>query len=464
MALLECCAAVTGLAYEVPLCFESESHEVAQVRVVVDDEHDGASGLRSGLTHDGPSCCVTITGGDRIHARGWRALDAWWLDGIGPDARAGPADVHSGGNVAVELRRNDYSLSDEQVQLVDMLRSMLAQHSPMSTVRDAEPLGFDQALWDVVRGNGLLTIAIPESIGGDGGGLVELALTGIEIGRAAAPVPLLDHVAALRTLGALVADGQSIGSLDWEAALAGDTLVSLAPISTWELGAELVPSGAVAGAVLAFKGGDLVLMSRTGRAPQASNEGCAPVAWWSPDDAEVTVEVLATGTRAVTLWDRARREWRIATAASLVGILEASGEIARNYALERQAFGVTIAKFQAISHDLVNIHMDELTSRNMTLKAAWLTEFEPDFRPELAAMAMAQATRSALRSTSKAVHVHGGMGITLEADISLYYRKASAWSLVGGGVHRDLQEIGREIDRRAAARAAAAPTLASTNR
>ncbi|MDD2859220.1 MAG: acyl-CoA dehydrogenase [Candidatus Nanopelagicales bacterium] len=366
--------------------------------------------------------------------------------------------------MAVELRRNDYSLSDEQGQLVDMLRSLFAQHAPIEAVRAAEPLGFDAALWDVVRGNGLLTIAIPEGVGGDGGGLVELALTGIEIGRSAAPVPLLDHVVALRTLAALVGDAQPIGPIDWEAALAGDTILSIAPISTWELGAELVPSGAVAGAVLALKDGDLVVLSRSDRAEQASNEGCAPVAWWSPTDAAVTVDVIASGERAAELWDRARREWRIATASSLVGILEASGEIARNYALERQAFGVTIAKFQSISHDLVNIHMDELTSRNMTLKAAWLTEFEPGFRPELAAMAMAQATRSALRSTSKAVHVHGGMGITLEADISLYYRKASAWSLVGGGVHRDLQEIGREIDRRAAALSAAAPATASTNR
>jgi alkylation response protein AidB-like acyl-CoA dehydrogenase len=58
-----------------------------------------------------------------------------------------------------------------------------------------------------------------------------------------------------------------------------------------------------------------------------------------------------------------------------------------------------------------------------------------------------------LRSTAKAVHVHGGMGITLEADVSLFYRKASSWSLVGGGVRRDLQDIGRAIDRRAGERA-----------
>lgn len=368
--------------------------------------------------------------------------------------------------MAIDLRRNDYTLSDEQGQLIAMLRELFAEQSPMDVVRAAEPLGFDPQLWTVAQHNGLLTIALPEAVGGDGGGLVELALTGFEIGRAAAPIALLDHVVTLRALASLVSASQPIGSVDWESALAGDTILSMAPISSWELGAELVPGGAVARAVLAYKGGELILMTRDTNAPQAQNEGCAPVAWWNPADPEVTVATLAAGAQAAEIWDMAHREWRIATASSLVGLLEASGEIARNYAMERQAFGVTIAKFQAISHDLVNIHMDERTSRNLTLKAAWLTEHEPDFRPELAAMAMAQATRSVLRSTSKAVHVHGGMGITLEADISLYYRKATSWSLVGGGVRRDLEEIGRAIDRRALERSLtdANLALASTNR
>ena len=347
------------------------------------------------------------------------------------------------------LRRNDYTLSDEQDQLVAMLRSLFTEQSPISVVRDAEPLGFDEQLWTTVRENGLLTISLPTSVGGDGGGLVELVLTGIEIGRTAAPVPLLDHVVAMRALGRLVDDGIAVEGLDWDLALAGQTVVSLAPISTWELGAELVPSGALADAVLAFKDGALVLLTRSSRAPQAANEGCSPLAWWDPSDAEVRVISLLDGEAAAQQWDLAHREWRIATAASLVGILAISGEIARAYAVERQAFGVRIASFQAISHDLVDMHMDELTSRNMTLKAAWLTDNEPDFRPELAAMAMAQATRAVLRSTAAAVHVHGGMGITLEADVSLFYRKASSWSLVGGGVRRDLQDIGRAIDRRA---------------
>jgi alkylation response protein AidB-like acyl-CoA dehydrogenase len=364
--------------------------------------------------------------------------------------------------VTLVLRRNDYTLTDEQGQLVDMLRSLFTEQSAIDVVRASEPLGFDQNLWSTVQENGLLTISIPESVGGDGGGLVELVLAGIEIGRTAAPVPLLDHVVSMRLLASLKAAGVTLNGIDFAAALAGDLIVSMAPISTWELGSQLVPSGAVAKAVVAFKDGAIILMTRESNAAQAQNEGCAPVAWWSPTDADVRTTTLLEGAEAVGIWELAHREWRIATAASLVGLLAISSEIARSYALDRKAFGVTIAKFQAISHQLADIHMDVVTSRNMTIKAAWLTENEPDFRPELAAMAMAHATRAALRSTAKAVHVHGGMGITNEADISLFYRKVSSWSLVGGGIRRDLDDISNAIDRRAQELAAA--TLTSSNR
>ena len=339
--------------------------------------------------------------------------------------------------MSLTLRRNDYSLTDEQGQLVDMLRDLFTEQSPIGLVRAAEPLGFDQKLWSIVKENGLVTISVPENAGGDGGGFVELVLAGIEIGRTAAPVPLLDQVVALRAFAALSAAGADLAGFDLDAALAGDVIVSVAPISTWELGAQLIPSGAVAKAVLAFKDDSIILMTRQTPAPQAQNEGCAPVAWWSPADADVTTTTVLAGGQAQAIWELVQREWRI------------SSEMAREYALDRKAFGVTIAKFQAISHQLADIHMDVVTARNMTLKAAWLTENEPEYRPELAAMAMAHATRAALRSTTKAAHVYGGMGITLEADISLFYRKVTSWSLVGGGMRRDLEDIARAIDTRA---------------
>ena len=350
--------------------------------------------------------------------------------------------------MTVTLRRNDYSLEDEQRQLADMLAALFLEHSPVSLARECEPLGFSAELWKTLAENGLLSMSIPVSAGGDGGGLVELALAGLEVGRRVSPVPLLDHVVALRLLAAMQESGVALPFALSEA-LQGEEILGFAPISTWELDAQLIPTGAVADAVLAFRAGSIILMRRQNRAPQAPNQGAVPVAWWSPHDPDVEVLDLLQGAQAMLLWEAARREWKIATAASLAGVVDMAGQIARQYALERKAFGSAIASFQAVSHQLADLHMDAVTCTNMVLKAAWLTEHEPEYRPELAAIAMVHASRCALRDTGKAVHVHGGMGISLESDISVYYRKASAWSLMGGGIQRDLEDIGAAIDRRA---------------
>ena len=361
--------------------------------------------------------------------------------------------------VTLELRRNDYTLSEEQVELRQAVRDLFAKHSPMETVRRSEPLGFDEALWEILGRNGVLGLGLSEDLGGEGGGVVELSLVGMEAGRALAPAPLIDHLVALRLLAAVRDAGIDV-PVDWESARVGSSLLSLAPISEWTLGRELVPGGAVASSVFAFKDENLIVLSRSERAPQATNPGGAPLAWWDPRDPSVDTTAVVGGPTAKRLWSHAVQEWKVGTAAMLVGLAEGASEIARQYALEREAFGVPIAKFQAISHALVDLYIDTTTARNLTLKAAWMTEHEPGFRPELPAMALAHAADIAVRGVANGLHVHGGFGITLEADISVYYRRAAAWASVAGGSGRLVDEVAASIERHLEARSqrpAAAP-------
>ena len=72
-------------------------------------------------------------------------------------------------------------------------------------------------------------------------------------------------------------------------------------------------------------------------------------------------------------------------------------------------------------------------------------------------MALANAARVATDVTMKCVHVHGGFGIMLEADVSLYHRRAAVWGQLGGGSSLHLQTIAAGLDR-LAARTAGAPT------
>src|ERR1700742_650754 len=119
-----------------------------------------------------------------------------------------------------ELRRLDYSLTADHVDLQNAYKQFFKTSCPIETVRAAEPSGFDKSLWERLGATGATAMALPESVGGDGATLVDLTLVAEEIGRSLAPVPWIDHVCAARLLarlGAVEADivsGKQVAALD----------------------------------------------------------------------------------------------------------------------------------------------------------------------------------------------------------------------------------------------------------
>src|ERR1700749_5159973 len=107
-----------------------------------------------------------------------------------------------------ELRRLDYSLSDDHVDLQTAYKQCFKAHCSIETVRAAEPSGFDKNLWERLCSMGATTMAIPESCGGDGATLVALSLGAEEIGRSLAPVPWIDHACTARLVARLGALGE----------------------------------------------------------------------------------------------------------------------------------------------------------------------------------------------------------------------------------------------------------------
>ncbi len=119
-----------------------------------------------------------------------------------------------------ELRRLDYSLSEDHQAIQSAYREFFKTHCPIETVRAAEESGFDKSLWERLCAMGATSMALPESSGGDGATLVDLTLVAEELGRALAPVPWIDHVCAARLLARLgttepdVVNGKQLVALD----------------------------------------------------------------------------------------------------------------------------------------------------------------------------------------------------------------------------------------------------------
>ncbi len=345
-----------------------------------------------------------------------------------------------------ELRRQDYSLSEHHVDLQTAYKQFFKTHCSIETVRAAEPSGFDKNLWERLCAMGASTMALPESSGGDGATLVDLTLVAEEIGRALAPVPWVDHVCAARLLarlGALgaetagVADGEQLAALD-------------ARLDTVQ-GARLIPIGSIADHIIVRDGDEIVRLTFGTRPAKVDNIGRLPMAWVDPSAAD-TRTVVAQGRDALASYQLALDEWRLLTAAALVGLVEEAMTIAAEFAKTRYTLGVPISTLQGISHPLANMAITVQGGRNLARRAAWCLDNEPDERRDLAPSAFVFMAEEAARAATMAVHIQGGLGVSAEAAATAYLVRARGWPLAGGDPGATAQRVAEIVAAREAVR------------
>ena len=299
----------------------------------------------------------------------------------------------------------DFAPSASQEAVALAVSTRLERDCSMRVVRKAEPLGFDPTLWAavVLDLEPLMT-----------GGLVDAALCAEPVGRALAPIPFAESVAASRLLHRLGRPPRP------------GSVVSLAPTPATGRVARLVPAGAVADAVVVLVNDQLVLARPRLPRSAPTNLGSAPLADVDLSDAEV----LASGPAAVALHRAAADEWRVLTAALLSGLGYGALDLAVQRVRTRHQFGVPIGSFQAVQHRLADLATALDGAQLLAREAAWAADEEPARATGLAAMALVFCGETAQAAATESLHFHGGYGFTLEFDVQLYFRRAKAWSLL----------------------------------
>ncbi|MGB3354143.1 MAG: acyl-CoA dehydrogenase family protein [Mycobacterium sp.] len=322
-----------------------------------------------------------------------------------------------------ELRRLDYSLSEDHQSLQAAYKDFFSTRCTIETVRAAEESGFDKSLWERLCVMGATTMALPESVGGDGATLVDLTLVAEEIGRSLAPVPWIDHVCAGRLLARL-------GTVDPDV-VNGTQLVGLDAQQDSVSGVRLIPTGSIADHIVVRDGDEVVQLTFASRPARVDNIGKLPMAWVDPAAADSRT-VLASGVAALAEYQRALDEWRLLTGAALVGLVEETMTIAAEFAKSRYTLGVPISTLQGISHPLANIAITVQGGRNLARRAAWFLDSEPDERAELAPSVFVFMAEEAAKAATMAVHVQGGLGVSAEAAATAYLVRARGWAIAGG--------------------------------
>jgi alkylation response protein AidB-like acyl-CoA dehydrogenase len=359
----------------------------------------------------------------------------------------------------------DFELSDEQLMLRDATRRMLETRSPLAEVRrltDTET-GFDAAAWRQGAELGWPVLAIAESAGGAGGDLADLAVVAEEHGRMANPGPLLPTAIVAMALA------RHGGSATHTAALASIATGTTAawgfaePRAPWSIAglratAEKISTGyRLAGSKTAVHGALgarwLLVTAVLDDAPanflidteatsvstrsQSSLDITRPFAAVDLDGLEVDESALLGGNDEAAV-QRLLDEATVLICADAVGVGAHLLDATVEYAKVRVQFGRPIGSFQAIKHKCATMRIWLQGSRVATYYAAMaLAAGAPD-ASRAAAIAKAYVSDAISKLAGEALQIHGGIGMTWEHDLHLYYRRAKADEILAGdaALHR----------------------------
>jgi alkylation response protein AidB-like acyl-CoA dehydrogenase len=335
----------------------------------------------------------------------------------------------------------NFDLSEDQQRIRESFARLLDEQSSMARVRAALPAGFDQALWAGLAELGAFSLRVPEASGGLGLGVLDAGVLMEEAGRTLASGPVAETLVAARLLATLGGAGNS-GLL--ERVTAGQAVVGIAFHDIADQPVQWIAGGAVAEAVIARDGDEIVLILVPERARKSEpNLASTPIAELRVGGADRSI--LSAGPGGLKAFLQGIEEWKLLIAAALTGLSREAVRLASAYACERSAFGQPIGTYQAISHPLADLATDIDGARYLVWKTIRdIADGTPDAGAEISMSAWWNAD-VASRAVAQALHTFGGYGLTTEYDIHLYSLRAKAWPLVFGDPARLLEEAGRRL-------------------
>ncbi|HVX19323.1 MAG TPA: acyl-CoA dehydrogenase family protein [Acidimicrobiales bacterium] len=299
-----------------------------------------------------------------------------------------------------------FSLDDDQLAMRDAARAVCDDHLDLANVAQREGRPAGSAAWNALAHLGVFELLAE----GSSVGIVEAAVVFEELGAHLATGPVLWSTLA----GSL--PGGAAGSAPVAGIVADDQVAPGQPIVVEHL--------AEADSVLILRADAVERCAADDLASAPSDAPLDPLTPCSVLDAMPVGERVGDAAAAHAL----RRSGRVLNAAMLVGGAQGALTVARDYALEREQFGVPIGSFQAIKHLLADMYVRVELARAAAYAAAALVAGRGADDPDRAtSAAKLLAGEAAIANARTAVQVLGGMGFTW--DMLPHYFLKRAWTL-----------------------------------
>lgn len=329
-----------------------------------------------------------------------------------------------------------FDFTDEQRSIREAARGLLEQRSPVGRLSEAaEARADDDALWREQCELGWAGIGIPEELGGQGLGLVELCIILEELGATLSPTPLLPTACATR----VVLHGGSDSQQDrWLPDLATGT--ARGGIGLLSDG-EAIVAGA-AGARIAT-----LVSDRRGVLLDMECVSMEPIE--TIDQLRSYGRVDARGGELPGDVARGLDEATVCVAAELLGVARHCLDATVEYVKQRKQFGVPVGSFQAVAHKCAEMLHHVESARAAVYHAAWAANAAPGALAEAAAMAKYIASASAVAVTGAAIQAHGGVGFTWEGNLHWWFKRAQLDAQLLGNASSHRSRIGDLIADRA---------------
>ncbi len=356
-----------------------------------------------------------------------------------------------------------FDLTDEQQAIKATAREFLAARYRSERIRELadSELGFETGDWEEMAGLGWPGLALPEKWGGQGLGVVELAVLFEEMGYALAPSPLLSNTIAGLLLSFCASDDQRER---WLGRVASGEVRGTPAL--WDAGSSAAPGSFTMQAEADRDGhvlsGEKILVADAADADfflvatadgrrhliERDTEGLSVQPTPSIDLTRrlyslrlEDVHVPAADTLPAVGEDYYPVFFRIciAIAAESTGVAQRSMEMAVAYAKDRQQFGRPIGSYQAVSHRCAQMLLETENARSAVYGAAWAADAEPRSLALAASTAKAYASDAGWRVPDASIQVHGGIGFTWEHDLHFYLKRGRANAAMFGDArwHRE---------------------------
>ena len=333
------------------------------------------------------------------------------------------------------------AILEEHNDLADSVRSFVARVAPSEALHEAleTPIPNPPSFWRAAAEQGLQGVHLSEDVGGQGFGILELAIVAAEFGYGAVPGPFVPSAIASALIAAHDPKAEVLGGL-----AAGEVIAAYAidsGLTATRQGSGLVVRGEVRAVPAAAQASVLVLPVAIESGEEwvvldadaleieavPSVDPLRPIAHVRANAVEVGDDRVLSGVSR----DLARAIITTVLSAECIGVARWATDTASAYAKIREQFGRPIGQFQAIKHKCAGMIAETERATSAVWDAARAIDEELQGNSEkassyefAAAVAATLAPVAAQHCAQDCIQVHGGIGFTWEHDTNVYYRRA----------------------------------------